>query len=44
MELAEYIQLHEKNWDLDVKVVMPGKAGKQLFREYPLSERPVGCC
>jgi hypothetical protein len=40
-KLAEYIQLHEKNWDLDFMVVMPGKAGKQLFREYPLSDQSV---
>jgi hypothetical protein len=24
-----------------VKVVMPGKAGKQLFKEYPLSDQSV---
>jgi hypothetical protein len=39
--LAEYIKLHKKNWDLDVKVVMPGEAGKQLFEEYPLSDQSV---
>jgi hypothetical protein len=38
---SEYIQLHEKNWDLDFMVVMPGEAGKQLFKEYPLSEQSV---
>jgi hypothetical protein len=27
--------------DLDVKVVMPGEAGKQLFEEYPLSDQSV---
>jgi hypothetical protein len=41
VKLAEYIQQHKKNWDLDVKVVMPGKAGKQLFKEYPLSDQSV---
>jgi hypothetical protein len=40
-KLAEYIQLHEQNWDLDFMVVMPGEAGKQLFREYPLSDQSV---
>jgi hypothetical protein len=40
-KLAEYIQLHEKNWDLDFMVVMPGEAGKQLFKEYPLSGQSV---
>jgi hypothetical protein len=40
-KLAEYIQLHEKNWDLDFMVVMPGGAGKQLFKEYPLSDQSV---
>jgi hypothetical protein len=39
--LAEYIKLHKKNWDLDVKVVMPGEAGKQLFEKYPLSDQSV---
>jgi hypothetical protein len=40
-KLAEYIQQHKKNWDLNFKVVMPGKAGKQLFKEYPLSDQSV---
>jgi hypothetical protein len=40
-KLAAYIQLHKKNWHLDFKVVMPGKAGKQLFEEYPLSDQSV---
>jgi hypothetical protein len=40
-KLAEYIQQHMKKWDLDFKVVMPGKAGKQLFEEYPLSDQSV---
>jgi hypothetical protein len=40
-KLAKYIQQHKKNWDLDFKVVMPGKAGKQLFEEYPLSGQSV---
>jgi hypothetical protein len=39
--LAEYIQQHKKNWDLNFKVVMPGEAGKQLFEEYPLSDQSV---
>jgi hypothetical protein len=26
-KLAEYIQLHKKNWDLDCMVVMPGEDG-----------------
>jgi hypothetical protein len=40
-KLAEHIQQHKKNWDLDFKVVMPGEAGKQLFEEYPLSDQSV---
>jgi hypothetical protein len=40
-KLAKYIQQHKKNWDLDFKVVMPGKAGTQLFGEYPLSDQSV---
>jgi hypothetical protein len=40
-KLTEYIQLHEQSWDLDFMVVMPGEAGKQLFREYPLSDQSV---
>jgi hypothetical protein len=40
-KLAKYIQQHKKKWDLDFKVVMPGKAGKQLFEEYPLSDQSV---
>jgi hypothetical protein len=38
-------QLHpaarKRNWDFGFKVVMPGKAGKQLFEEYPLSDQSV---
>jgi hypothetical protein len=41
VKLVEYIQLHKKKWDLDVKAVMPGEAGKQLFKEYPLSDQLV---
>jgi hypothetical protein len=40
-KLAKYIQQHKNKWDLDFKVVMPGKAGKQLFEEYPLSDQSV---
>jgi hypothetical protein len=40
-KLAEYIRRHKKNWDLDCMVVMPGEAGNQLFREYPLSDQSV---
>jgi hypothetical protein len=40
-KLAEYIQQHKKNWDLDFMVVMPGEAGKQLFGECPLSDQSV---
>jgi hypothetical protein len=40
-KLAEYIQQHKENWDLEFMVVMPGEAGKQLFREYPLSDQSV---
>jgi hypothetical protein len=40
-QLAEYIQQHKQNWDLDFMVVMPGEAGKQLFEEYPLSDQSV---
>jgi hypothetical protein len=43
-KLAKYIQQHKMNWDLDFKVVMPGKAGKQrAIRGIP-AVRPVGCC
>jgi hypothetical protein len=40
-KLADYIQQHKKNWDLDFMVVMPGEAGKQLFGDYPLSDQSV---
>ena len=33
--------IREQNWDLDFMVVMPGEAGKQLFKEHPLSDQSV---
>jgi hypothetical protein len=42
-KLTEYIQrCGMKNWDLNVKVEMPGEAGKQLFNQgIPLSDQSV---